>query len=775
MDTGFAQTLPGAAYLNFCILTASALLMGLSAQFGNRWPFMLLRTGLYALTSAALFLFTFPAGPSLFVDLRLVPLALAAYRLGPGWALLAALPITLYRISLGGPALPGTLMHLALVLLMVTLLRHHDTAPRLPLRQSLRRALLIFALPALTIFPTFMNVGRDPLDAVGPYLMVALLSSAGFSLWLAVAKIMGSAFERAAQTGGTGTLDLLTGLPNRVAFERDHLPRRPGWADQYLLLLDLDRFKGLNEQRGHEFGDGVLQAVARVLSAQLPCDGSEDQGPNSAGAGVQGRAYRLGGEEFALLFQAPDRLAAQHFADRLRRAVPVQTADLLGLPDLTLTVSGGLVPDGPGALDTADRLMFTAKKLGRNRVVDPWQPLAASTSRSPLNQTSPAVSTLRALLQFIAGNDDPGAEPDLQNLLNAAIACVPGAEAGTITLRTGIVSVVQVQSGYSDQLIGTQHTVQQMQYWHGNPEGWRAGRARLLRGQALRDRSRDSHDPDSPVQHVLETAGKQGELQANLLIPVKVQGDIYAELNLDSLSNEDAFDHESLQIAEEFGLWAAAILSASSRVKQALSSQDAALLTLGIALEARDMETQGHTRRVVELSARLGEALDLNASALHNLRQGAALHDLGKLLIPDSILLKPGSLTPDEWTTMKTHADLGADLAAQLSDLTPAVLDVIRSHHERWDGRGYPQGLSGEDIPLLARIFSVCDVFDALTSERPYKAAWSVQDALTEIQAQSGRQFDPQVVAAFSAQHATCPALPADPPEPAYAHPPHLN
>ncbi|GGS28829.1 HD domain-containing phosphohydrolase [Deinococcus knuensis] len=769
MDTGFAQTLPGAAYLNFCILTTAALLIGLTVPLGTRWPAKALRAALYALTSGALFLFTFPAGPNLFVDLRLVPLAVAAYRLGPGWALLAALPVTLYRISLGGPALPGTLMHLALVLLMVTLLRHHDTAPRLPLRENLRRALLIFALPALTIFPTFINVGRDPLDATWPYLMVVTLSAAGFSLWLAVARLMSGAFERSAQTGGAGTLDLLTGLPNRVAFERDHLPRRPGWADQYLLLLDLDRFKDLNDQRGHESGDGVLQALARVLGTHLPCDGSGN-------AGVQGRAYRLGGEEFALLFEAPDRLSAQHFADRLRRSVPVQTADLLGLPDLKVTVSGGLVEDGPGALNTADRLMFTAKTLGRNRVLDPWQAPPA-TSRAPLNQTSPAVSTLRALLQFIAGNDDPGAEPDLQDLLNAAIACVPGAEAGTITLRQAGESVVQVQSGYDDSLIGTRHSVLQMQQWHGNPDGWRAGRARLLRGQALRDRSRDTHDPNSDAQRTLETAGKQGQLQANLLIPVKVQGDIYAELNLDSLSDEHAFDHESLLIAEEFGLWAAAILSASSRVKQALSSQDAALLTLGIALEARDMETQGHTRRVVELSARLGEALGLNASALHTLRQGAALHDLGKLLIPDSILLKPGALTPDEWTTMKTHAALGADLAAQLSDLTPAVLDVIRSHHERWDGRGYPHGLAGEDIPLLARIFSVCDVFDALTSERPYKAAWSVQDALNEIQAQSGRQFDPQVVAAFTAQHAACPAppAPAELPESGYAHPPHLN
>ncbi|WP_370638598.1 HD-GYP domain-containing protein, partial [Deinococcus sp. 23YEL01] len=401
------------------------------------------------------------------------------------------------------------------------------------------------------------------------------------------------------------------------------------------------------------------------------------------------------------------------------------------------------------ALPRAERLLYAAKQAGRHRILDSWQSAAEAGTTTPLNRTSPAVSTLRTLLQFIAGNGDPGDEPDLQALLNAAIACVPGAEAGSISVRGGEWSEVRVQSGYTDDLLGARHTSEQMLYWHGQPAAWQAGQPRVLTGEELRRRSRGAHAPDSPEQRTLEEAGRQNELQANILIPVRVQGNVYAELNLDSLSSEDAFDAESLKVAEEFGLWAAAILSASIRVRQALSSQDAALLTLGVALEARDMETQGHTRRVVDLATDLGRALNLGAGELHMLRQGAALHDLGKLLIPDRILLKAGPLTPDEWDTMKTHATLGADLAAQLTDLMPAVLDVIRSHHERWDGSGYPQGLRGDDIPLLARIFSVCDVFDALTSARPYKDAWSSEAALAEIAAQAGRQFDPQVVRAF--------------------------
>lgn len=734
MHPDVADTLIGAFYVNVCILTTSALLMGLTFARRERWT-VPLRAALYALTSVALLLFTFPAGPELFIDLRLVPLALAAYRLGPGWALLAALPVTAYRVWVGGPALGGTLLHLTLVLLLASRLRHRGAAPHLPLRENARRSLLIFGPAALTVFPTFLLLGRPVTDAALPYLMVVTFSVLGFSLWTTVVATVARAAERAAPDAPT--TDLLTGLPDRRAFE---LAAAPAGADTYLLLLDLDHFRALNEQHGHEVGDQVLQAAAQVLERQL---------------GRAGPVYRLGGEEFAALLRAESVQDARQLADRARRTLPAQVTARLGRPDLRVTLSGGLVTAGPDALPRAERLLYAAKQAGRHRILDSWQRAPEGAANTPLNRTSPAVSTLRTLLQFIAGNGDPGEEPDLQALLNAAIACVPGAEAGSISVRGGEWSVVRVQSGYGDDLLGTRHTSEQMLHWHGDPAAWQAGQPRVLAGEELRRRSRDAHAPDSPEQRTLEGAGRQNELQANLLIPVRVQGNVYAELNLDSLSAEDAFDAESLQVAEEFGLWAAAILSASIRVRQALSSQDAALLTLGVALEARDMETQGHTRRVVDLATDLGRALNLGAGDLHMLRQGAALHDLGKLLIPDRILLKAGPLTPDEWATMQTHAALGADLAAQLTDLMPAVLDVIRSHHERWDGRGYPQGLRGDAIPLLARIFSVCDVFDALTSARPYKDAWSSEVALAEVAAQAGRQFDPQVVRAFLTLHAS--------------------
>ncbi|AWN22247.1 PAS sensor protein [Deinococcus irradiatisoli] len=173
------------------------------------------------------------------------------------------------------------------------------------------------------------------------------------------------------------------------------------------------------------------------------------------------------------------------------------------------------------------------------------------------------------------------------------------------------------------------------------------------------------------------------------------------------------------------------------------------LLGLGIALEARDLETSGHTQRVIHYSMQLGEALGLDPLMLSELKHGASLHDLGKLTIPDGVLLKTGRLDAEEWALMQTHAANGYEIAARIPTLPRPALDVIRHHHERWDGTGYPDRLADTEIPLLARIFAVCDVYDALTSERPYKRAWTSQAALDELRAQRGTQFDPQVVDAF--------------------------
>ena len=178
---------------------------------------------------------------------------------------------------------------------------------------------------------------------------------------------------------------------------------------------------------------------------------------------------------------------------------------------------------------------------------------------------------------------------------------------------------------------------------------------------------------------------------------------------------------------------------------------------LTLAAEYRDDETRDHTRRVGEMAAALATRCGIDPGMVEIIRQVAPLHDLGKIGISDLILLKPGKLTDSEYAVMKNHARIGAKiLAGSDSPLFLIAAQIAGSHHERWDGSGYPDRLAGQEIPVAARIVGLVDVFDALTHERPYKAAWSIEDALTEIVHCSGTHFDPELVSAFlQLDHAT--------------------
>ncbi|UQN08404.1 HD domain-containing phosphohydrolase [Deinococcus sp. QL22] len=190
------------------------------------------------------------------------------------------------------------------------------------------------------------------------------------------------------------------------------------------------------------------------------------------------------------------------------------------------------------------------------------------------------------------------------------------------------------------------------------------------------------------------------------------------------------------------------VLDQEAHIKDLKGIREGALLTLGMALELRDFETAGHTERVVSLALRIAQRLGMEETALAELRVGAYLHDIGKLAVPDAILLKPGKLDAHEWGVMQRHSTIGDELVARIPTVTAQARSVVRHHHERWDGTGYPDRLAGTDIPVGARIFSVADVYDALTSERPYKAAWTSQEALSELISQAGHQFDPEIVRA---------------------------
>ncbi|NWF62816.1 MAG: HD-GYP domain-containing protein [Chloroflexi bacterium] len=165
-------------------------------------------------------------------------------------------------------------------------------------------------------------------------------------------------------------------------------------------------------------------------------------------------------------------------------------------------------------------------------------------------------------------------------------------------------------------------------------------------------------------------------------------------------------------------------------------------------LYLRDFETEEHTRRVTDLTLNLARRLGAPEADLVNIRRGAQAHDIGKIAIPDSILLKPDRLTKEEWDVMQQHTLCAIDMLKEIP-LSESALHIPRSHHEKWDGSGYPDGLAGENIPLAARIFAFADVYDALTSNRPYRRAWAKKEALTYIREESGRRFDPALAPEF--------------------------
>jgi HD-GYP domain-containing protein (c-di-GMP phosphodiesterase class II) len=207
---------------------------------------------------------------------------------------------------------------------------------------------------------------------------------------------------------------------------------------------------------------------------------------------------------------------------------------------------------------------------------------------------------------------------------------------------------------------------------------------------------------------------------------------------LDSLAHQTAIAIDNAELFQDL----------QDTNQELVEAYEATLEGWAKALELRDKETQGHSRRVTEMALQLAGVMGLGDEELVEVRRGTMLHDIGKMGIPDSILGKPGPLTPEEWEVMRQHPVMAYNLLSPIPFLRKA-LDIPYCHHEKWDGSGYPRGLGGVEIPQSARIFALVDVYDALLSDRPYRPAWTEGKVLDYIQDQSGKHFDPAVVEAF--------------------------
>lgn len=251
------------------------------------------------------------------------------------------------------------------------------------------------------------------------------------------------------------------------------------------------------------------------------------------------------------------------------------------------------------------------------------------------------------------------------------------------------------------------------------------------------------------------------QISATICFPLQTPLRKYGALWLDIPNIRDYFSHhasnmQTLANQAILALERSILLVESQQQAEAIEAAyeeleftyDRTLAALMSALDARDRETEGHSTRVSELACLLGVELGLNAASLKAIERGSLLHDIGKIGISDTILHKPAPLTADEWKIMRLHPDIGARIIEDIPFLQD-TLPIIRYHQERWDGSGYPVGLSGKDIPLHARIFAIADAFDALISDRPYRQRIPVSEALAYIKEQSGVLFDPEIVSAF--------------------------
>lgn len=243
-------------------------------------------------------------------------------------------------------------------------------------------------------------------------------------------------------------------------------------------------------------------------------------------------------------------------------------------------------------------------------------------------------------------------------------------------------------------------------------------------------------------------------LKSELCVPLIVSGKTIGVINVES-TNVDEFTEDDVQLLSTISSQMATAIERIRLYKELVHSNeelttayDRTLEGWAQALELRDQETQGHTERVTQLTMRLAKKMGIKESEREHIQRGALLHDIGKIGIPDSILFKPASLDEREWEIMKKHPVYAFNILSRVPFLLPAT-EIPYAHHEHWDGSGYPRGMKGEEIPIAARIFAIADVWDALTTSRPYRAAWNKPETMAYIKEQSGKHFDPQIVKVF--------------------------
>ncbi len=541
-------------------------------------------------------------------------------------------------------------------------------------------------------------------------------------------------------------LDPLLGVRNRRALADDlpvleELHREQGETYAFA-LCDADHFKAYNDRLGHLAGDQALRMIAATARGVLRSGDS---------------AYRYGGEELLLVLRNVNDHEAFNIAERVRAAVqraafPHPDGES-GLLTISIGVAGGDADTG-NLLVQADAALYEAKRLGRNRVV--VAPRGAALPSHPRMGASeePIPRHLRTMLSVsraaAAGRGPMPVAEAVAEAIHTELAYQVVAVNLLDERRERVtVAVVQGDSDARNSLLGTSSPWSEWQklldggrdicgaVWHpaGSHDGAEADVA-VWRAPAVAVPAADGWHPDDML--LLPLRGGSGEILGIISVDQPVLGRRPGEPELTALMA--VADHAGLALAQ-------AHRDGDAGGRQSQELRLAAMMLLAETLDMRDPGTAQHARLVGRYARDTALALGLDPTRVERVYAAGVLHDLGKLGIADAILHKPGPLTDREWQEMRRHPEVGAQILehAGMRD----IADWVRAHHERIDGRGYPDGLAGDDISVEARILAVADAYEAMVVDRPYRSGMSPDEARAELLRCSGSQFDPEVVEAF--------------------------
>lgn len=509
-----------------------------------------------------------------------------------------------------------------------------------------------------------------------------------------------AALSNARLVGRLETLarqDPLTELLNHREFH-ETIEREIGRCERgddvfSVILLDLDGFKRVNDNAGHAEGDQLLREVASAIRQE------------SRAGDV---ACRIGGDEFGLVLPRSGADDATSIMERLESA--------LGSLDAPVRASFGIAAwpqDGPTKdllLLRADMALFALKSArGDRRAPEP-----------SLNGAGPAVSSEGVAARLV-----------FQRLTRQACQML-GADKAAIFLR---------DSADPQRIVGAGG--------HGIPHELLASRhiSEGITGKVVRTGEPIVIDDYRMALDRLDSHAVS-DLRAAVSVPLRWGGTVRGVLAVATTDPSRRFSESDVRLLSEFADVGIVALENAEMRERLDESLHAGVEAMALAVDLRDSYTAAHSERVVLLARAVAQRFRLEPAAVMEVEYGARLHDLGKIGIPDSILQKQGKLSASDWNVVRQHSVWGEEILKRIPGLA-RVASIVRSEHERWDGRGYPDGLVEEEIPLASRIIAACDAYHAMTSDRPYRSALDPQAALRELASQAGTQFDPAVVDAL--------------------------